>query len=82
MKQTPLVRRFVLALSVAAALTVPVATQAHAAPHPKEGSDCIGADTGRKATSPRGVPLVCSDFTWQRDRGQKPRHHLDDNRTR
>lgn len=74
MNHSPLVRRFVLALGVAAALTIPMASAAHAAPHPKEGSTCLGAETGRKATSPRGVPLLCSEYTWQRDRGQKPRH--------
>ena len=41
---------------------------------PQIGDSCIGADIGRRGTDAAGTAIVCDNYEWRPDVGQRPSH--------
>ena len=41
---------------------------------PQIGDFCIGADIGRRRTDAAGTAIVCDNYEWRPDLGQRPSH--------
>lgn len=52
----------------------PAASSAMAQAGPQIGDRCMGADIGRTGTDASGNAIVCDNYNWVLNVGQKPRH--------
>ncbi|MGC5258197.1 hypothetical protein ACPXCG_17780 [Gordonia sp. DT218] len=41
---------------------------------PQLGDRCIGADIGRTAIDAHGNAIICDNYLWRLNRGERPRH--------
>ncbi|NMO03766.1 hypothetical protein HH308_21350 [Gordonia sp. TBRC 11910] len=74
--------------TIGASTAVITATPVQAAPfvqpvaaQPSVGDPCIGAEIGRRTTDPEGRNIVCDNYRWAIDVGQRPRHPWVDDQT-
>ncbi|KXO90544.1 hypothetical protein [Tsukamurella pseudospumae] len=68
-----------LALAGGAA-TVGAATAQAAGPG--LGDSCIGAEVGKRAVTADGTRILCSEYRWVVDHGQRPSHSWADDQPR